>query len=117
MTAGPSEITLPTADGPLSALWSRPETGPARGTLVALHGGGMRAGYFHTRAAPGLSFLDLGARFGWEVLAVDRPGYGLSASWAPQGLPLPAQRELLLEALTSFPVAAGVVLAGHSYGG
>lgn len=118
---GAEQITLDTGEGPLSALLARPADEAVRGTLVALHGGGMRAGYFDARATRGLSLAELGAQLGWAVLAVDRPGYAMSASWAPRGLPLAAQRELMTEALESFaaayPVGAGLLVAGHSYGG
>ncbi|NEE43926.1 alpha/beta hydrolase, partial [Streptomyces sp. SID8455] len=72
----------------LSALLAEPVDMAPRAVLVALHGGGMRAGYFDSRARPGLSLLALGAQLGYTVLAVDRPGYGLSAARLPRGLAL-----------------------------
>ncbi len=69
----------------------RAADGAARATVVALHGGGMSAGYFDGQAHPDLSLLTLGARLGFTVLAVDRPGYGLSAGSCPAGRPSPSR--------------------------
>ncbi|WP_409239854.1 alpha/beta hydrolase [Streptomyces sp. PA5.6] len=104
----------------LSALLCEP-AGPPRALVVAVHGGGMRAGYFHGRARPELSLLRLGARLGCTVLAVDRPGYGRSAAALPDGLPLAEQTPLLRAALADFagrhPVGAGHFVLAHSFGG
>ncbi|MFD6435308.1 alpha/beta hydrolase [Streptomyces venezuelae] len=104
----------------LSGLWCEPAA-PPRALIVAVHGGGMSAGYFHGQARPELSLLRLGARLGCAVLAVDRPGYGASAAGLPDGLPLAEQTPLLRAALADFarrhPVGAGVFVLAHSYGG
>ncbi|MEU2114624.1 alpha/beta fold hydrolase [Streptomyces sp. NPDC016459] len=110
------------ADGlPLSALLAEPMDVAPRAVLVALHGGGMRAGYFDSRALPGLSLLALGARLGYTVLAVDRPGYGLSAARLPRGLALEDSAPVLRAALADFSArydtGAGFFLVAHSYGG
>jgi pimeloyl-ACP methyl ester carboxylesterase len=47
-----------------------------RALIVAVHGAGMHAGYFHPQTDPNLSFLDTCHRNGFAVLAPDRPGYG-----------------------------------------
>ncbi|MEU0743265.1 PfkB family carbohydrate kinase [Streptomyces sp. NPDC006134] len=95
--------------------------GAPRATVVALHGGGVHAGYFDGQAHPDLSLLTLGTRLGFTVLAVDRPGYGHSAARLPEGLPLAAQSAVLGAALADFtaghPVGAGLFLLGHSLGG
>ncbi|MEU1217135.1 alpha/beta hydrolase [Streptomyces sp. NPDC005791] len=114
-------ITLD-ADGiTLSALLAEPARLPPRAVVVAVHGGGMRAGYFDSRARPGLSLLRLGARLGCTVLAVDRPGYGASAVELPEGQPLAAQSVTLRAALADFarshPTGAGFFVLAHSYGG
>ncbi|MCZ2526411.1 alpha/beta fold hydrolase [Streptomyces sp. SCUT-3] len=105
----------------LSGLVAEPAAGPPRATLVALHGGGMRADYFDGRAHPDLSLLTLAAGLGHTVLALDRPGYGLSAPALPQGLPLAEQATTVQAALKTFAagrsLGAGVLLVGHSYGG
>ncbi|MCX4793961.1 MULTISPECIES: alpha/beta hydrolase [unclassified Streptomyces] len=110
------------ADGlTLSALLAEPVDAVPRAVLVALHGGGMRAGYFDNRARPGLSLLALGAQLGYTVLAVDRPGYGLSAARLPRGLALedsaPVLRAALADFSTRYDTGAGLFLVAHSYGG
>ncbi|MEH0424361.1 alpha/beta hydrolase [Streptomyces sp. B21-083] len=114
-------ITLDGAGIPLSALLVEPQHAPPHAVVVAVHGGGMRAGYFHGRAHPSLSLLDLGARLGYTVLALDRPGYGASADRLPRGQSLAAQSATLGAALAAFAdehrTGAGFFLVAHSYGG
>lgn len=116
------EITLE-ADGiPLSALLGEPRHGaPPRAVVVAVHGGGMSHGYFHSQAAPGQSLVELGANLGWSMLAIDRPGYGASAKRLPEGQTLAEQSETLHAALAEFartyPIGAGFFVLAHSYGG
>ncbi|MFF3907758.1 alpha/beta hydrolase family protein [Streptomyces sp. NPDC001848] len=118
----PVRETVLDADGvPLSGLLGLPADGPPRATVVALHGGGMRAGYFHSLAHPGLSLLALGPRLGFTVLALDRPGYGRSAAHLPHGQTLREQCAAVRAALTDFglrhPLGGGVFVVAHSYGG
>lgn len=93
---------------------------PARGTIVALHGGGMNATYFHGSATPELSLLTIGAAVGWNVLALDRPGYRAAAGLASKDGRLVAQTEIVYSALDGFAashdIGAGFFLLGHSYG-
>ncbi|MDW8805226.1 alpha/beta fold hydrolase [Streptomyces scabiei] len=110
------------ADGiPLSGLLAQPGRIPPRAVVVALHGSGMSAGYFDSRARPGLSLLALGAELGYTVLALDRPGYGASASRLPEGQSLAGQTETLHAALADFgrghEQGAGLFLLAHSNGG
>jgi pimeloyl-ACP methyl ester carboxylesterase len=114
------EITLD-ADGiRLSGLLAEPHTDP-RAVVVAVHGGGMRAGYFDSRVRPGLSLLTLGAELGYAVLSLDRPGYGASAARLPAGQCLAEQAATLHTALAGFargrPLGAGCFLVAHSNGG
>ncbi|MGW1713630.1 alpha/beta hydrolase [Streptomyces sp. NPDC002156] len=115
------ETVLDAAGIRLSALLSEPRDGPPRAVVVALHGGGMRAGYFHGRAHPGLSLLTLGAALGYTVLALDRPGYGLSAASLPLGQTLTEQTATVRAALNGFGprhgTGAGVFVVAHSFGG
>ncbi|MEV6804276.1 alpha/beta hydrolase [Streptomyces sp. NPDC017248] len=117
------DVTLDGGNGVrLSGLLAEPPGGRApRAVVVALHGSGIRAGYFDNRARPGLSLLDLGARLGYTVLAPDRPGYGASAAVLPDGQDLAGQTATLGAALADFagrrPVGAGFFLLAHSAGG
>jgi pimeloyl-ACP methyl ester carboxylesterase len=110
------------ADGvTLSGLLATPRHDPPRALVVALHGAGLRAGYFHGQAAPGQSLLSLGAELGFTMLSLDRPGYGLSATALPAGQLLAEQSATLRAGLADYamrsPVGAGVFLLAHSYGG
>ncbi|MFS0691343.1 alpha/beta hydrolase family protein [Streptomyces nitrosporeus] len=106
---------------PLSGLLVEPSSGTPRAVVLALHGGGVRAGYFDSRAAPGLSLLELGVKLGFTVLALDRPGYGVSAPFLPEGLKAQEQAELLRAALAGFArtheIGSGFFVVGHSSGG
>ncbi|MDI3390364.1 alpha/beta fold hydrolase [Streptomyces sp. B-S-A8] len=114
-------ITLDAGGITLSGLLAEASPGPPRAVLVAIHGGGMRAGYFDSQVRPGLSLLTLGAGLGYTVLALDRPGYGDSAAQLPRGQGLVEQAETLHDALASFAAAhdtgAGLFLVAHSNGG
>lgn len=116
-----SPITLDALGVPLSALLAEPPSRPPRAVVVALHGGGIRAGYFARHAEPGHSLLDLGAQLGFTVLAPDRPGYGESASFLPEGLDTQEQAVLLRAALRSFArrheTGQGFFVVAHSSGG
>jgi pimeloyl-ACP methyl ester carboxylesterase len=120
-SAGVRPILLDVAGLTLSGLLAEPPDAPPRATVVAVHGGGMRAGYFDGQADAGLSLLTLGARLGFTVLALDRPGYGHSAAQVPAGLTLDEQSAVLSQALDAFAerhtVGKGFVLLAHSYGG
>ncbi|GAA4227662.1 alpha/beta hydrolase [Actinomadura meridiana] len=117
----PRAITLDAAGVALSALLSEPEGGTPTATVVALHGLGMSAGYFHGPAHPDVSLLTLGSRLGFSVLAVDRPGYGASTRPLPDGQTVEEQAGTLLAALAAFSAehdtGAGLFLLGHSFGG
>ncbi|MBB1254596.1 alpha/beta hydrolase [Streptomyces sp. OF3] len=114
-------MTLDAGGLTLSALLAEPVDRAPRAAVVALHGGGMSAGYFDARAHPDQSLLGLGARLDYTVLAVDRPGYGDSAGVLPEGLGLDEQSARLNAALDDFTrrhdTGAGLVLLAHSYGG
>ncbi|MEU6774695.1 alpha/beta fold hydrolase [Streptomyces sp. NPDC046759] len=115
------EITVDADGVQLSGLLGEPAHAPPRAVVVAVHGGGMRAGYFHGQAHPGLSLLELGAGLGFTVLALDRPGYGLSAAQLPTGQTLAEQSVTLHAALGAFArryqTGVGFFLLAHSFGG
>lgn len=107
--------TLTGSGIPLSAHFTLPAEGAApRATILAIHGRGMRAGYWD-------AFTPLATRLGHAVLAVDRPGYGDSAAYLPEGQNLADQAETLRAALKeharTHDLGAGVFLLGHSDGG
>ncbi|GAA0576022.1 alpha/beta hydrolase [Streptomyces crystallinus] len=120
VSQGVRRITLDAGGVTLSALLCEPEGAP-RATVVAVHGGGMSAGYFDGQAHPELSLLTLGARLGYTVLAVDRPGYGQSAAQLPEGLTVAEQTDVLRAGIDDFtakyPTGVGVLLVAHSFGG
>ena len=119
MSAGVRRITLDADGTTLSALVKEPP-GESRAVVVALHGGGMTAGYFDGQAHPDVSLLTLGARLGYTVLAIDRPGYGDSRAALPDGLSRGEQASMVRAALADFTArrrtGAGVFLLAHSYG-
>ncbi|GAA3795002.1 alpha/beta hydrolase [Streptomyces chiangmaiensis] len=121
LSTGVRRLTLEAGGVTLSCLLAEPPDGRPRATVVALHGGGMSAGYFDGQAHPDLSLLTLGARLGFTVLAVDRPGYGLSTGRLPGGQTLAEQAEVLEAAMERFAeryaTGAGCFLLAHSYGG
>ncbi|PAZ16845.1 alpha/beta hydrolase [Streptomyces sp. SA15] len=104
----------------LSGLLGEPEHEPTRAVVVALHGGGLNSGYFDARTRPGLSLLTLGSSLGYTVLALDRPGYGLSAARLPRGQRLVDQAASVHAALQDFAsrhaTGAGILLLAHSFG-
>lgn len=121
LSAGVRRVTLEAAGISLSCLLAEPRGRRPRAVVIAVHGGGMTAGYFDGQAHPDLSLLTLGARLGFTVLAVDRPGYGLSARQLPGGLTLDEQSEVLQAVMERFAArhatGRGFFLLAHSYGG
>ncbi|MET9090350.1 alpha/beta fold hydrolase [Streptomyces sp. NPDC004237] len=120
-TSGVTDITLDAGGITLSGLHIAPDGPPPRAVVVAVHGGGMTAGYFDGQAHPSVSLLGLGASLGFAVLSLDRPGYGRSAREIPEGQSLAEQSATLHAALDDyarrFPTGAGFLLVAHSFGG
>lgn len=120
--AGVRSVSLPAGETELSGLLALAEEGTSSNDFVlALHGRATNARYFHGGAHPSVSFLRYAAAAGWNVLALDRPGYGTSAGDLPRGQKLAEQSATLRQALHAFgevvsPGARFLVL-GHSYGG
>ncbi|WEH14802.1 alpha/beta hydrolase [Streptomyces sp. VNUA24] len=115
------KVELAAGDVRLSGLLALPRGQEPRAVLVALHGGGMGAGYFHGQADPSLSLLSLAAATGYAALAMDRPGYGASAGRLPHGMRLAEQAACVRAALRTYAVERGqgapFFLVGHSLGG
>nr|WP_078603365.1 MULTISPECIES: alpha/beta hydrolase [unclassified Streptomyces] len=120
MSPGVRPVTLDANGITLSGLLSEPAQDPPRAVIVALHGGGVNAGYFDGQAHPDVSLLTLGAGLGYTVLALDRPGYGASAAGLPGGQRLSAQATTVRAAIAAFTAAhasgAGTLVLGHSFG-
>jgi pimeloyl-ACP methyl ester carboxylesterase len=112
--AAPGHLTLDAGGIPLSALLAEPAAQAPRATILAIHGRGTGAAYWN-------AFLPLATAQGFAVLAIDRPGYGESAEFLPEGLPLADQATALHTALKDYSrthdTGAGVFLLGHSDGG
>jgi pimeloyl-ACP methyl ester carboxylesterase len=113
------EVVLDAGDVRLSGLLATPEQ-PPRALVLALHGGGMRASYFHGPAHPDVSLLTLASSLGYAALALDRPGYGASSAELPDGIPLHQQATVTWAAIDAFRehygVTAPLFAIGHSFG-
>ncbi|MER6847396.1 alpha/beta hydrolase family protein [Streptomyces flaveolus] len=121
LSPGVRRITLNAERETVTGLLGEPADVPSRGLVVALHGGGMSAGYFDGQAHPDVSLLTLGPRLGYTVLALDRPGYGPHARRRPDGLTVTDQVgpvAAAVEELTDRHAGhGGTLLLGHSFGG
>jgi alpha-beta hydrolase superfamily lysophospholipase len=103
-------------DVPMSALVC--EAQDPRAVVVALHGGATTSTYFDHPDLPRSSLLRTGAALGFTMVALDRPGYGASASHADL-ITAPAQRvDLAYAAIEKLlgSRGAGVFLMAHSIG-
>ncbi|MGW0043613.1 alpha/beta hydrolase [Rhodococcus sp. NPDC003348] len=111
----PQSILVDTELGPLSAIAAEPAASP-RGLLVALHGGGSGAAYFHSPVSAESSLLSLAAGTGWRAVSVDRPGYGASTGLQDHRMDLGTQARLLRGAVAELAADTPVLLVGHSLG-
>ncbi|MFC8097769.1 alpha/beta hydrolase [Streptomyces sp. NPDC057363] len=107
------------ADGvTLSALVC--EVPRPKAVLLALHGGGTSSTYFDCPGRPRLSLLRTAAHLGFTALALDRPGYGVSAEHADRFTDPEHHVDLAFAALESLladrPRGAGVFVLAHSAG-
>ena len=116
-SAGTTPIRIPAGGRTLTGRAVRSAAGPApRGLIFAVHGGGYTSRYFDV---PGQSAMGLAAALGYDVVAVDRPGYAAQANWL---LGFDQQAPVLLEAAAwarrEYGAGPGqVFLYGHSIGG
>ena len=98
------------ADGPITGL----------PLLVGLHGGTYTSAYFEIAGGPAGSFVDVATRNGFDVLTIDRPGYGPSDLLPEDSNDFTVQAALLDSTINDCVEHAGaqaVVLVGHSIGG
>ncbi|MGW5382618.1 alpha/beta hydrolase [Nocardia sp. NPDC003963] len=91
-----------------------------RAVVVAVHGGATTARYFDFPGLPQLSLLRLGARLGFTVLALDRPGYGASEPYG-DAFDAPERRaEVTYRAIDALlgrgHRGAGIFVTAHSAG-
>lgn len=116
--AAPVRRVVPVDGIPMSGLFAE-ATDPGA-VIIALHGGASSAAYFDCPGHPELSLLRAAAAAGFTAIALDRPGYGTSASYADQMWD-PARRVELAYAaadavLGQRPRGAGLFLMAHSNG-
>lgn len=113
------EIVIPINGVELSAKIAKPLSGNARAVILAIPGGGYTSGYWHNPMCLDASLLTLGASLGYQVVALDRPGYGISESDFPAGMELKQQSEIIADLVNKLAVEfdLGVFLIGHSLGG
>lgn len=90
-----------------------------RGVVLAIHGGGTRAGYFHGSAHPDQSLLTAANALGYSAVAIDRPGYGSSRGQA-NDMSIDERADLVAEAVDIVTGGqaqrAGTFLVAHSLG-
>jgi pimeloyl-ACP methyl ester carboxylesterase len=102
----------------LSAIEAGPEAGPG-GVVVALHGSGYTGRYWDGPGDEASSLLKLGGALGFRVVAVDRPGYGASATIRTEQKSLESQADLLGRLIADLHARwapAPVFVIGHSLG-
>jgi pimeloyl-ACP methyl ester carboxylesterase len=103
---------------PMSGLLA--EVPNPKAIIVAIHGGATTGLYFDCPGHPELSLLRTGARDGFTVLALDRPGFGSSALYADQFDSVPKRIAMAYGAIDKIlgerDRGAGVFLLGHSAG-
>jgi hypothetical protein len=114
----PRAVTVDALGVPVSALVS--EAAEPRAVLLALHGGGVGAGYFDYPGHPGLSLLRTGAALGFTVVAMDRPGYGAGGGRAELLRDTERRTDVAYAALDALlgqlPYSAAVFILAHSAG-
>lgn len=119
MSANDPQRRVVMVDGvPMSALVAAVEH--PRAVIVAVHGGATSAMYFDCPGHPRLSLLRLAATHDVTAIALDRPGYGVSALYQDE-MTQPEKRLALAFGAVDQIVApglrgAGVFLVGHSAG-
>jgi len=118
VTVDPQRRVVMVDGVPMSALVAAVEH--PRAVILAVHGGGTSAVYFDCPGHPRLSLLRLAATHDVTAIALDRPGYGVSALYQDE-MAQPEKRLALAFGAVDQLVApglrgAGVFLVGHSAG-
>jgi pimeloyl-ACP methyl ester carboxylesterase len=102
----------------LSALEAVP-VGTPRGVVIAIHGSGYTSKYWDCLHESANSLLRVGSDLGFRVIAIDRPGYGLSRDADSAYLGIDAQSAVLGEFIADLRAespAVPIFLIGHSLG-
>jgi pimeloyl-ACP methyl ester carboxylesterase len=66
---------LGSGNGRLGGRYARTPEGISRPVIIAIHGGTYTSAYFDV---PGYSLMERAKERGFDIIAVDRPGYGIS---------------------------------------
>lgn len=114
-------ISVCVDDVELSGVSATPSARP-RAMVVALHGGSVTSSIYEQHVSGAPSYLELGAELGLTMVALDRPGYGVSAEIGAERTSFDEQLSLLRRAIDDLwsrlgSDSAGVVLTGNSIGG
>jgi pimeloyl-ACP methyl ester carboxylesterase len=112
------EILLGHGADALSGRFAPAEGGASKALIFAIHGGSYTSHYFGFASLAGATLFDLAPKFGYAVLAIDRPGYGAAVE---RQLGFDAQAAALAEAIREADArfgagGSGVFLVGHSIG-
>lgn len=113
-------ISIDAGDVKLSGRYRAAVSGQPRALIVALPGGTYTSKYFDS--SPETSLLDFGSSLGYSILALDRPGYGATASLPQEYITFDSQVSILHRTIeTAWDKygrgSAGVFILGHSIGG
>jgi pimeloyl-ACP methyl ester carboxylesterase len=112
------ECRLAAGNLTLSGLEALPVIAP-RGVVIAIHGSGYTSKYWDSPHQKDNSLLRVGSDVGFRMLAVDRPGYGVTRDVPGAYLGIVAQAEVLAELVAGVQAdSAGIpiFLVGHSLG-
>jgi pimeloyl-ACP methyl ester carboxylesterase len=105
---------------PMSGLLAEAEGGSPRAVVVALHGGATTSAYFDCPGHPRLSLVQSGPRWGFTILALDRPGFGSSGLYSDEFDSVPRRIEMTYRAVDAIlgdrDRGAGLFLLAHSNG-
>jgi pimeloyl-ACP methyl ester carboxylesterase len=102
---------------PMSALVAAVQD--PRAVIVAIHGGATTSAYFDCPGHPRLSLLRKAASQGYTTVALDRPGYGMSALYADEMTQSERRVALafgVLDKVVGADRGAGLFMLGHSAG-
>ncbi len=104
---------------PMSGLLAEADGAP-RAVVVALHGGATTSAYFDCPGHPWLSLVRTGPRWGFTILALDRPGFGSSDLYSSEFDSVPRRIDMTYRAIDAIlgdrDRGAGVFVLAHSNG-